>query len=269
MTGREIQIGGVRLALAQVGEGQDFVFQHGLCGGAGQTADVFPLNIGWRCLTLECAGHGRSGPPAPGTCSIAGFAADVAAMIEAEAVGPCVVGGISMGAAIALRLAVIRPDLVRGLVLARPAWVDQAAPENMAANAEVGALLAAHPPEEARRRFEASATARQLAQEAPDNLASLRGFFSRQPLGVTADLLQRISADGPGVTVEDIRAIKAPTLAIGHARDHAHPLEYARRLAGLIPQARLAVITPKAESPERYRDDFRAALGAFLQELSP
>lgn len=258
---------GVRLCVARVGQGQTFIFQHGLCGDAHQPADVFPLGIGWQCQTLECAGHGLSGPAAPGTVSIAGFAADVAAMIEAEKLGPIVLGGISMGAAIALHLAVRRPGLVRGLVLARPAWVDQAAPANMRPNAEAGALLAGHAPDEARRLFEVSATARQLAQEAPDNLASLLGFFSRQPHDVTADLLQRISADGPGVREAEIRALALPVLVIGHARDHVHPLEYAQRLAGMVTGARLAIITPKAESPAQYRSDFRGALGTFLKEF--
>ena len=50
-----------------------------------------------------------------------------------------------MGAAIALRLAVKQPELVRALVLARPAWVTEPAPPNMQAYAEVGELLSRFP----------------------------------------------------------------------------------------------------------------------------
>ena len=55
------------------------------------------------------------------------------------------------------------------------------------------------------KAFEASETARLLAEIAPDNLASLRGFFSREPQAITAALLQAIAADGPGVSEEDLR----------------------------------------------------------------
>ena len=135
------------------------VFQHGLCGDCGQTAQVFPTSAGFRRVTLECRGHGASDCGPLERLSIAQFTDDLAAVIEAEALVPCVVGGISMGAAVALRLAVTRPDLVRALVLARPAWLVGDAPQNMAPNALVGDLLRRFAPAEAAQRFEASAIA--------------------------------------------------------------------------------------------------------------
>ena len=164
------------------------VFQHGLCGDCGQTAQVFPTSAGFRRVTLECRGHGASDCGPLERLSIAQFTDDLAAVIEAEALVPCVVGGISMGAAVALRLAVTRPDLVSALVLARPAWLVGDAPQNMAPNALVGDLLRRFAPAEAAQRFEASAIAADLAGTAPDNLASLRGFFQRLPVAQTGFL---------------------------------------------------------------------------------
>lgn len=258
---------GLDLSLAIAGEGPAFVFQHGLCGAAGQPLDVSPADSGWSCVTLECRGHGRSQPGDPEEFSIATFADDVAAMIEARGLAPAVIGGISMGAAIALRLAVKRPDLTRGLVLARPAWIAEAAPANMKPNAEVGELLARHAPREARAIFDASETAAALAKDAPDNLASLRSFFTREPVDVTAQLLARISADGPGVTRDAIARIGAPTLVIGHGRDMTHPMSMAEELAGLVPTARLEVIPPKADDFQGYRAGFNSALATFLKEF--
>jgi pimeloyl-ACP methyl ester carboxylesterase len=258
---------GVRLAVAEAGGGQPMLFQHGLCGDAAQPAEVFPFGQGWRCVTLECRGHGGSEAGPEEGFLLATFADDLASLIEARGLAPAVVGGISMGAALALRLAVTRKDLVRGLVVARPAWLDAGAPDNMRPNAFVGALLRAFPPVEARARFEASDVARGLEREAPDNLASLRGFFTRDPIAVTRELLCRISVDGAGVNADDIRGVEVPTLVIGHDRDAVHPLAIAQGLAALIPGARLVTITPKAESREHYRDDFRAALSVFLKEF--
>jgi len=257
---------GVKLNVdAASGDGLPVVFQHGLCGDAGQTREAFPVDPRVRRITLECRGHGASEAGDFSAFSIATFADDVAAVIEAIALAPVVVGGISMGAAIALRLAVRRPDLVSGLILARPAWVTSAAPENMAPNAEVGALIGALPAEEAQKAFLASERSRQLAETAPDNLASLLGFFARKPLAVTSALLQRISADGPGVSAAEVRAIRVPTLVIATARDAIHPLAHAEALAALIPAARLVTITPKAESKPRYVSDMHAALTDFLE----
>src|SRR5262249_50888787 len=143
----------------------------------------------FRRVTLECRGHGASEAGEAAGLSIATFASDLEAFIESRGFAPLVVGGVSMGAAVALRLAVRRPELVRGLVLARPAWVTRAAPNNMTSNAEVGRLLGEYPADEARRLFLASETARRLTEAAPDNLVSLTGFFSRARLAVTSTLL--------------------------------------------------------------------------------
>ena len=257
---------GLSLAVHDRGSGLPAVFQHGLCGDAGQPAEVFPFDLPARCLTLECRGHGGSEAGDSECFSLQTFADDLASWLDNLALGPVVLGGISMGAAIALRLAIVRPDLVRALVLARPAWIAEAGPTNMEPNALVGALLAGYDPAEARARFEASGTARDLAAAAPDNLASLRGFFSREPQAVTAALLARISADGPGVSRADIAALRIPTLLIGTEADAIHPLGHAETLAALIPGARLARITPKALDKPRYVQDFRAALAQFLSE---
>jgi pimeloyl-ACP methyl ester carboxylesterase len=262
--------GGPRLHIDdRGGPGLPMLFQHGLCGDASQPAEVFPAGEAFRRITVECRGHGRSEAGRPADLSIARFAGDCAELLEFRQLPPLVVGGISMGAAIAMRLAVIRPDLVRGLVIARPAWGCEEAPPNMAPNAEVGQLLARMPPDEARATFARSDTARRLAAETPDNLVSLQGFFRREPLTVTAALLQKISADGPGVTRQQLAAIAVPTLVIAHRRDSVHPYSLAEDLARLIPGARLLEITAKADDRGRYVADFRAALTAFLKGFLP
>lgn len=266
---RTLNCAGLPLAVHDTGRGTvSFVFQHGLCGDAGQTAEACPDDAAIRLLTLECRGHGASPAGELEHLSIATFADDVVALIESSAIAPVVLGGISMGAAIALRIAVLRPDLVRALVLARPAWVLESAPANMQANAEVGELLQRESPERARAIFEQSATARHLAAEAPDNLTSLRGFFTREPLAVTAALLTQISADGPGVTEAQVRALAVPALVLGCAADAIHPLADAQRLAALLPRGRFQEITPKAVSREAYVADLHAAIAPFLNEVS-
>jgi pimeloyl-ACP methyl ester carboxylesterase len=261
------QHAGLKFSVAESGVGKPFVFQHGLCGDASQPAQVFPEHTKFRCVTIECRGHGLSEPGAKDGLTIATFADDIVRYIQASGMNDPVLGGISMGAAISLRIAVRMPRLIKALVIARPAWLAESNPDNMRPNALAGELLERLPPAEALREFESSETAAELRRLGPDNLNSIRGFFSREPIGVTSALLRQISADGPGVSESEIRRIAVPTLVIGHGRDVVHPLSYARTLAEWIPGARFAEITPKAESPEAYQADFKAALAAFLKDL--
>ena len=137
----------------------------------------------------------------------------------------------------------------------------------MQPNAEVGRLLATLPPDTAREAFLRSPTALDLSARAPDNFASLTGFFDRSPQAGTAALLQRISADGPDVSERQVREIRVPTLVLGTDRDLIHPMAHAELLAALIPGARLVAIASKAESRARYVADFHAALGSFLEDF--
>jgi pimeloyl-ACP methyl ester carboxylesterase len=257
--------GGLRLAVHDAGgTGAPVLFQHGLCGDAAQTAEAFPPIAGYRRVTLDCRGHGAS--EAGDDLSIATFADDVAAL--AASLGPpLILGGISMGAAIASRLAVTRPDLVRALILVRPAWVADRARANMAPNAEVGALLSHMPPAAARAAFAAGPTHPLLSREAPDNLASLLGFFDRMPADVTARLLTRISADGPGVTESQLAALRVSTLICGTAEDAIHPYAHAERLASLIPGATLVELPPKGRDKPAHIAALHAAIARFLKEL--
>ncbi len=256
---------GLRLAVHSGGNrGETLVFQHGLCGDARQIAEAMNGLGGQRWQGLECRGHGASelGP----AISIALFADDVAAMIETMA-APVVLGGISMGSTIAMRLAVTRPEQVRALVLVRPAWLTEAAPSNMAPNAEVGGLLARMPAAEAREVFRQGPTAQRLAQVAPDNLNSLMGFFDRLPHDATARLLTTIAADGPGISEADLANLQLPVLVCGTAEDEIHPMAHARALAALIPAARLVELPAKSRDKPAHLAALAAAITLFLKEI--
>lgn len=268
LTARHFMRDGLRLSVYDAGgDGLPVLFQHGLCGDARQTAEAFPDDHRFRLITLECRGHGTSDAGDAKYFSIDTFSRDLSALIGELGLEGFALGGISMGAAISLNLAIRHPGAIKGLVFARPAWVADRAPANMRPNVVVGEYLQAHASSTARELFMQSETARHLREEAPDNLASLTGFFDRAPLDVTASLVTSIGNDGPGVTAGEIAGISVPALVIGHERDYIHPLGHAVELAQLIPTARLTQITPKAIDKAAYVRDFHRALTNFLQEL--
>lgn len=267
MQREDFHIGQIRLSVAKSGQGRPFVFQHGLCGSADQTNAVFPTDTNWQLLTLECRGHGKSACGDFKSLSIEQFTEDLVSFISGRNGGPVLLGGISMGAAIALRLAIKHPELVEGLVLARPAWIGQAAPETLRPTRELAQLLADHEPSNAKLLFENSKTATQLKHDSPDNLASLLGLFDRKPHAETQALLASIANDGPGVSLLEIENLNVPTLVIGTEQDAIHPMAMARQLADLVSDARLVQITSKSSNPQQYQAEFQLALRRFLQEF--
>jgi pimeloyl-ACP methyl ester carboxylesterase len=263
--------GDAELRVVRHGEGPAVLFQHGLGGDEPQVVASFPDDAGWRRITVECRGHGGSTLGTTRPLDFPLFTGDILAAVAAEPgpPGPIVVGGISMGAAIALRIAALHPARVVGLILVRPAW-GFAPATHLAPMHEVAALLETLPPDEARRRFEQSPTAERLAVEAPDNLTSLTGFLTRPDATAFAAVLGDISGgEGPGVTREAAAAIACPTLVIGNRRDAIHPLAIAEELAAAIPGAQLLEVHPKADDPVRCAAEVRAAIRGFLAAVLP
>lgn len=257
------------LAFTDLGEGLPVLFQHGLGGDEAQVSGLFPDPApGIRRLTLECRGHGGSPHDPAGRYAIRRFAEDCLRLADARRVSRFVAGGISLGAAIALHLACFHADRVSALILARPAWLFDPAPEGMRPYGEVARLLGTMGPVRGRAQFAEGATGRRLAEEAPANLASLLGFFAYPAPAQMARLLARIAADGPGVSEAAAARLALPALVIGHGEDHVHPLAYAARFAAILPQARLVEIPSKASDPAGHATAFRASLQDFLAGLA-
>jgi pimeloyl-ACP methyl ester carboxylesterase len=259
---------GCSLAYEDVGSGLPTIWQHGLGADRQQPTEVFPRNDGVRRITLECRGHGESQTGDPARLSIAQFATDVAALLDHLGIDAAVLGGISLGAAISMRLAASTPWRFKGLILARPAWVDEPAPPTMHPYLVLAELLKESGREEGLRRFANSETLAAVERVSPDNAASLLSFFSRRDEQSTIELLSRIPKDGPGLSRQDIASIDMPTLVIGNGEDYVHPLRYAAQLNDLIPGASLQIVTSKTVDKALYQSQFCGSLASFLQRLT-
>jgi pimeloyl-ACP methyl ester carboxylesterase len=122
----ELEWGGARLAYAAAGSGPPLVLVHGLGGTIENWRALAPaLAEHHRVLVPDLPGHGGSSllREAPHVDSLAGA---VLALADAEEVRDAVWVGHSLGGVVALRAAVLRPDAVRGLVLAAAAGIGSA-----------------------------------------------------------------------------------------------------------------------------------------------
>jgi pimeloyl-ACP methyl ester carboxylesterase len=112
------------LHIEDVGEGPLVVLAHGFGGSARNFGpQVRALRSRWRVVTYDARGHARSaGVTTSGSdLTLATLVDDMRAVIDRTGVDdPVVAGGLSLGAATALGLALRSPGRVRGLVLMSP-----------------------------------------------------------------------------------------------------------------------------------------------------
>lgn len=272
-----LDLDGLRWEVRAAGAGAPLLLLHGFTGrGSSWAGHMAALRRAFRTVVVDLPGHGRSGIAGPGgiadpaRMSVERSADDLAAILARLDAVPADVLGYSLGARIALRLAVAQPSAVRRLVLESPSAGPATAAERVARRAadeelaqaierdgvaafvdrwERQPVFASHaglPPARAARQ-----RAIRLANRADGLAASLRGAGQ----GAMEPLHARLAS------------VTAPTLVIAGA-DDATGRPRAEAVAAGIPGARLAVVDGAGHTPHLERPRaFRRLVLDFLQEV--
>jgi 3-oxoadipate enol-lactonase len=257
-------IGDTTIYYESCGHGPALLFVHGMCGHADVWADQADrFSDRYTCVRYDRRGHSRSGRgDAP--ISTSQHADDVAALIRALDLEPCLVVGSSSGAAIAVDVALRYDHLLRGAVFSEPPLFSLDAAAAQAAMRDLGPIVEA-------------------ATTSGDRRGFVDAFFSFMCPGLWSTIdedrkdryrsnaeigLTDLHAPPLEITVADLSAVTIPTLVIGGTTSHPSLRSVARKLAAALPDARLVELADcghvtYAEQP----DQFAHAVSAFAAEL--
>jgi pimeloyl-ACP methyl ester carboxylesterase len=265
--------GGLRFRYVDLGSGIPFVFQHGIGGDVRQPGGVFSPPPGVRLISFDARAHGQTLPLGdPATLRFDTFGDDLVALLDHLGLATAIVGGISMGAAVALNVAVRYPRRVAGLVLSRPAWVDgPMSPIALTVFNRIVHILKQIGDDDDRDaalvRLERDDAYAAIARDFPDAARSLRGQIL-EPRAIDAlARLERLPRERPIQRLADAAAIRVPTLVLAHDRDPIHPLQFGVDLARMIDAARLVRLTPKSVDPHVHAAEVQRALTGFVQSF--
>jgi 2-succinyl-6-hydroxy-2,4-cyclohexadiene-1-carboxylate synthase len=263
-------IDGLRWEVRVRGAGRPLLLLHGFTGrGTSWGAHAGALARQRRVIVSDLPGHGRSGTAEPARMTVERTADDLAAILRRLDATPADVIGYSLGARIALRLAVAHPDVVARLVLESPsAGIED--PAERAARRAADEALAARIERDGIEAFVAEWERRPVfashAALPPARAARIRAIRLRNaPAGLAASL--RGAGQGAMAPLHDrLTAIDRPTLVISGARDDSGRPR-AELVAAGIPGARLAVVEGAGHSPHDEQPlAFRRLALDFLQE---
>lgn len=256
---------GLNFHYQEAGQGQAFVFQHGLGGDVNQPFGLFNPPDGFRLLALDCRAHGDTRPVgASQKIGITSFAEDLNAFLDHVDIHQAIVGGISMGAAVTLNYALRFPKRVLGLVQSRPAWLAEPNRKNAERYSFIARLIREHGSEGGKQRFLESDLYRQTRKESPDVANSFVGQFEHARAAETLVRLERVPNDTPCGSLDELQQIRVPTLVMANRQDPVHPFEFGRILAEKIPNAEFQELTAKSISPDRHAADVQRLLSDFL-----
>ena len=212
-------------------------------------------------VLLDLPGHGSSDKPRHASSHRMDSYADcVIGLLDHLGTETAVVGGVSLGANVALQCAAHHPSRVRGLLLEMPV-LELAVPA--AGIVFLPLLMGLHYAARAFRLL--GDVTRRLPMTSSWVVEGLRAPISLRP-EESAAVLHGLFVGPIAPTVEQRRSITAPTLVIGHRADLIHPFSDAANLVAQLPQGRLIQATSIMEMrvhPERLTGE----IADFLDEV--
>jgi pimeloyl-ACP methyl ester carboxylesterase len=252
-----------RIEYDEYGEGERLlVLVHGLLMNRRMYERLGPAlaRRGNRVVCVDLLGHGRSDRPEDlRLYSMPLFARQVVALLDHLGEPSAVVGGTSLGANVALELAVRSPERVRGLFVEMPV-LDNALPA--VAGAFTPVLLGLRI---GRPVFELASRLTSLVPRT-NYFVDIGLDWIRQRPGPSGAVLEGLLL-GETAPHRELRCqIEQPALIVGHTRDPVHPFSDSGMLAGELPNGRLVVASSIFEwrlSPGR----LDAELAGFLAEV--
>ncbi|HYA11116.1 MAG TPA: alpha/beta hydrolase [Thermoplasmata archaeon] len=257
--------GGVQLAFEDYGgAGDPVTLVHGGWDDHGTWDRVVAgLSVALQVLTYDRREHGASSGP-PRAHPVRDDASDLAALLEETGHFPTHVVGHSYGGAVALRLAVDRPELVRSVTVHEVPFVGllrsgAAASERLQRARE---LALGPTPEAGARDYLA------LFASAEEQWATLDAA-SRRALGAAAPTWAKEMADPDALrpASEELEAIAVPVLATSGSRSPPFAAEIEEALVTALPNATAARLRDVGHYVQRTDPDlFVGVLGTFLLE---
>lgn len=209
------------------GEGPPLLYLHGLLAQGSIARREAPT--GFRVATYDQRGH-ASGTPFvdPTAYALAEFVDDALEVLDALGWKRAAFGGTSMGAAIALRLALDRPDLVETLILTAPPVGDVGLKE-VGTFDEMAAELVELGAAETIRTRRASALERDMPLEAT---SFFDAWAAHDPHAI-ATALRTVPRWIPFPDLPDVSSLTMPIVVLAWPDDPLHPLDVPERIAAL------------------------------------
>ncbi len=257
---------GIQFHFEETGSGLPFIFQHGLGGDVSQPFGLFKPPTGLRLIAFDVRAHGKTTPVGPlEKLCFQTFGEDLLALMDHLGIRETILGGISMGAALALHFTLRWPERVRALVLSRPAWMETPHPWNVTMFSLISSLIRKYGAAQGLEEFQRSPEYADTFARWPEVATSFAQQFLNERAEETALKLGRIIQDSPHPDRAAWARVRVPALVLGNDRDPVHPIEYAQELARAIPGAEFREITSKAVSLNQHNADVQREVEEFLR----
>lgn len=247
-----------------IGEGEPFVFLHGLGGDINQPINTFKPIPGVQLIVFDQRAHGKTGIMNWDTMDFNQLADDLFELTQFLGIEKFYLAGISMGAAVATNFAIRYQDHLKGLILIRIAWLAQPMSDRVRQWFETTASYLAQ--RNGLTSFEEDDVYLLMKQDYPEATNSFLRLFQDRVAKKYPQKFIIMPRLQPLERMEDLELIKVPTLIVSNKQDPVHPFEYGAAYEKYIPNVTSVEITSKVIDESKHLEELNNHIKTFLKK---
>jgi pimeloyl-ACP methyl ester carboxylesterase len=259
---------GTNVLCYESGEEVPVVLLHGLGASHIQPLSLFTNKIeGVKFLTYDQRLHGNTtSPPSSRKFSMISLVKDLREVLTAKGIERAIIGGISLGAAVAQAFALEEPQRVHALILIRPAIANKPNMENLQVFQVIADLLSREGVERAVQIFTRTPWYQQIAETEPATASSILQQFTHGHVVQNIIRLNAAATMQAFPSLQALATLQMETLIIANEQDSIHPYSLAQQISQYMDGARLVRVCSKNKDVTLHEKQVFKHVMTFINE---
>lgn len=252
---------GIKFTYKVEGEGTPLLLLHGLGDNLNLILDMYQRVGGIKLVVLDQRGHGNSEHDFK-EMSFDKLADDAISLMNYLGITNFYIGGLSMGAGVALNVALHQVRRVLGLILIRSSSTDK--PMKKEVQDWFSTVSKYLPVKRGQQLFEADPVYYDIEKIYPRALNTFNRYFIDPASIKYFQKFEEMSKDAPLKNKKDLDVLKVPVLVLSNKYDFIHPIEYSLFYKDNIKNVTYFELTPKIINSKKHKQELNMAINEFI-----
>lgn len=246
------------------GTGVPFIFLHGLGASVLQITNMYEAVEGIQLICIDQRGHGQTKQKiADFTTSFVEMGEDIISFANELHLDTFFLGGISMGAAVSLHVALAHCNRIRGLFMLRTAWINDCMGKDIKELFELVSYYLTR--ENGVDEFKQSKAYLKAENISLRSATSFVNFFADPLAKACPKKFGMLANEQPFTCSEELKKLTFPVLLLSTKFDIIHPFENASYYKEYVPNITAYEITSKEINEQQHGRELNQYLSLFLK----
>lgn len=252
---------GIKFNYKIEGEGLPFLLLHGLGDGLELALEMYQKAEGIKLVLLDQRGHGSSEHDF-NPMTFDELARDAIGLMDYLGITNFFVGGLSMGAGVALNVTVHHENRILGLILIRSSSTDK--PMKPEIQEWFGTVINYLPLKNGKQLFKTDLIYHSIKKKYPRAINTFNRYFNDPASVKYYQKFIDIPKDTPIKNIKELAQLQLPVLILANRYDVIHPIEYSLFYKNNIKNATYFELPPKNIDAEMHSQELNKAVNEFL-----